>query len=85
MFPHGGEAVWRVTPNGAIYVVHDPERAGNGLVTVAVDDLDAYETLLREAEVAFENVEGGSAPRLVVRDLDGNTLTFFQDPAQPRT
>ncbi len=86
MFPHGTEAVWRVTPNGAIYVVQDQKRAGYGLVTVAVDDLDAYETRLREAEVAFENVEAGSAPhRLVVRDLDGNTLTFFQDPAQPRT
>lgn len=86
MFPHDTEAVWRITPSSAIYVVQDQKRAGNGLVTIAVDDLDAYEKRLLESEVAFEDVEAGSAPRrLVVTDLDGNTLTFFQDPGQPRT
>lgn len=29
MFPHDTEAVWRLTPNGAIYVVQDRERAGS--------------------------------------------------------
>jgi hypothetical protein len=41
MFPHDGEAVWRLTPAASVYVVHDAERAGHSLLTLAVDDLDA--------------------------------------------
>jgi catechol 2,3-dioxygenase-like lactoylglutathione lyase family enzyme len=86
MFPKQTEAVWRLTPNGAIYVVQDPERAGSGLLTVAVDDLDAYEKQLREAGIAFDEQAGGDAPRrLVVRDGDGNTLALFEDPGQARS
>lgn len=81
MFPHDTEAVWRVTPHSAIYVVQDPVRAGRGLLTLAVDDLGAYEAQLRAAGVAFEDHAAGRAPRrLVVTDADGNTLAFFQDP-----
>jgi catechol 2,3-dioxygenase-like lactoylglutathione lyase family enzyme len=84
MFPHDTEAVWRLTPNGAIYVVQDPERAGSGLLTVVLDDLDAHERRLRETGLAFAELATGAAHRrLVVEDPDGNTLTFFQDPAQP--
>jgi glyoxylase I family protein len=83
-FPHDTEAVWRLTPTGAIYVVQDSERAGSGLLTVAVDDLDAHERRLREAGLAFAERATGHAPRrLVVKDVDGNTLTFFQDPGPP--
>jgi hypothetical protein len=86
MFPHETEAVWRVTPNGAIYVVQDLERSGNGLLTVALYDLDAHQQRLREVGLAFTEVAAGDAPRrLVVEDLDGNALTFFQDPAQAST
>jgi catechol 2,3-dioxygenase-like lactoylglutathione lyase family enzyme len=84
MFPHDTEAVWRLTPNGAIYVVQDPERAGSGLVTVVLTDLVAHERRLRERGFAFAERAAGDAPRrLVVRDPDGNAITFFQDPTQP--
>ena len=83
MFPHDREAVWQVTPSGSIYVVEDPERAGTGLVTLALDDVEAHEKRLRECGLTFtEQVHGGASRRLVVRDVDGNTLTFFQDPAR---
>jgi catechol 2,3-dioxygenase-like lactoylglutathione lyase family enzyme len=82
MFPHDGEAVWRLAPSGSIYVVEDPARAGSGLVTLALDDLDAHEARLRAAGLGFTEQADGPAPRrLVVRDRDGNTLTFFQNPA----
>jgi hypothetical protein len=81
MFPHDTEAVWRLTPSGAIYVVQDPERAGRGLLTLAVNDLDGQETRLREAGLPYSQLAAGNAPRrLVVTDLDGNSLTFFEDP-----
>ena len=83
MFPHDTEAVWRLTASGAVYVVQDPERAGSGLLTVALDDLDGYERHLREAGLAYEEQAAGHAPRrLLVRDPDGNTLAFFEDSAR---
>ena len=84
MFPHERECVWRLTTNSSIYVVQDRERAGNALVTLALDDLDAHERRLRDGGFLFSEETDGSAPRrLVVRDNDGNTLTFFQNPAPP--
>jgi catechol 2,3-dioxygenase-like lactoylglutathione lyase family enzyme len=84
MFPHEKESVWRLTPTSSIYVVEDRERAGKALVTLALDDLDAYERRLRDGGFSFSEETDGSAPRrLVVRDNDGNTLTFFQNPAPP--
>lgn len=83
MFPHDGEAVWRLTPNGSLYLVKDLERAGTGIVTLALDDLDEHERRLIDGGLTFEEQAHGVAPRrLVVRDLDGNALTFFQDPGR---
>ena len=83
MFPREGESVWRLTPTSSIYVVQDAERAGSALVTLSLDDLDAQERRLREGGFTFtEHVSGAAPRRLLVRDIDGNKLTFFQDPAQ---
>lgn len=84
MFPHATEAVWRLTPTGAIYVVEDPERAGGGLLTVAVHDLGEVETRLQAEGVAFTELHAEEAPRrLVVEDVDRNRITFFEDPERP--
>src|SRR4051794_4503212 len=80
MFPNDTEAVWRLTASGAVYVVQDPKRAGSGLLTIAVDDLDTQERRLRGAGLPVEELVSDNAPRrLVVKDPDGNTITFFQD------
>jgi len=82
MFPHEHEAVWRLTSGGAVYVVDDCERAGNGLLTLAIDDLDAYADRLRTNGFALTEEPEGSAPRrLTITDDEGNRITFFQDPA----
>jgi catechol 2,3-dioxygenase-like lactoylglutathione lyase family enzyme len=84
MFPHEKESVWRLTPTSSMYVVEDRELAGNGLVTLTLDDLDAQERRMREGGLTFSEEASVSAPRrLVVRDADGNMLTFFQDPGRP--
>jgi hypothetical protein len=82
MFPHESECVWRLTPTSSIYVAQDPQRAGNAVVTLALEDLDAHERRLHEAGFAFAEEASGTAPRrLVVSDIDGNRLAFFQDPS----
>jgi hypothetical protein len=74
MLPREGEAVWRLTSGGSIYVVEDLERAGTGLLTIALVEL---------AAPVSSTDEPGSAPRRVIlNDPDGNTITLFQDPAQ---
>jgi glyoxylase I family protein len=82
MFPHQFECVWRLTPTSSIYVAQDPQRAGSALVTLALDDLDAHERRLREARFTFTEEASEAAPRrLVVSDIDGNRIAFFQDPS----
>jgi hypothetical protein len=84
MFPNDGEAVWRLTSESSVYVVGDPERAGHGLLTLAIDDLDAFANRLRSQGLALTEHSQGNAPRrLTISDDDGNTITFFQDPALP--
>src|SRR4051794_20816703 len=39
--PNDSEAVWEVAEHRYVYVVEDAERAGKGLVTTFVGDLDA--------------------------------------------
>jgi len=51
MFPHDTECVWRLTPTSSIYVVEDRKLAGNGLVTLALDDFDAQERRMREGDL----------------------------------
>jgi catechol 2,3-dioxygenase-like lactoylglutathione lyase family enzyme len=86
MFPHDSECVWRLTSTSSIYVTHDPQRAGNSLVTLALDDLAAFEERMHATGITFTTETGGTAPRrLVVGDADGNRLTFFQDPSPART
>jgi catechol 2,3-dioxygenase-like lactoylglutathione lyase family enzyme len=86
MLPHDTEAVWRLTPSSAIYVVQDPGRAGSGLVTAALSDLDTFESRLCKAGLAFEEQVSGHSPRrLVVQDADGNTLALFADRARADT
>ena len=81
--PHATEAVWTVAEDRSVYVVEDAERAGGGLVTLALDDLDVHEKRLRDSGLIFTEQTHGAAPRrLVVRDVDGNTLTFFENPAR---
>ncbi|MDP9223303.1 MAG: VOC family protein, partial [Actinomycetota bacterium] len=60
----------------------DAERAGQALLTLAVDDLDAYARYLRDTELAYTEQSGDGPPRrLLISDDDGNTIALFQDPA----
>ncbi|MGH2934428.1 MAG: VOC family protein [Gaiellaceae bacterium] len=68
MLPKEGEAVWRLCDGASVYVVEDEGRAGSGIVTVAVDDLDG--------------IDGRrDGPKVIVTDPDGNEIAFFVTPS----
>jgi hypothetical protein len=85
MLPKQGEAVWHVTTSGSVYVTADPARAGSALVTMAVSNLDEHTAALAARGLSLDEQEAdSSAPRqLTITDDDGNSIKFFEDPAQP--
>jgi predicted enzyme related to lactoylglutathione lyase len=76
MAPNEHERTWQLTDDGWIYVVEDPERAGNGLITLIVDDLDVRLARLSERGIATGEVErlNQGTRALMVADPDGNQI-----------
>jgi hypothetical protein len=70
MVPKEGEACWKWGDGAWIYVVRDPDRAGNALVTVIVDDI--YEYVPADAEL----LEEGGMLTAAVTDPEGNRIKF---------
>ena len=81
LVPNENEAAWQLTATGWIYVVGDTERAGNALLTVLVDDLEAHVSELAKRGVTAGAIETvpGLFRKAVIADPDGNTITFAED------
>jgi hypothetical protein len=81
MLPTKDEAVWRLTSTPSIHVVAGTERAGSGLLAIAVDGLEERpaERAERGIQAYVETLEDGIR-RAVVTDPDGNRITSFEDP-----
>jgi catechol 2,3-dioxygenase-like lactoylglutathione lyase family enzyme len=77
-FPHSSEAVWTIAEDRSIYVVEDAARAGNGVLTVFVDDLDAQVAAItaRGLEADEQLTYSGGVRKVVYRDPDGNEVGF---------
>src|ERR671911_366670 len=54
-FPHATEAVWTLGEDRSVYIVEHPDGAGSSVVTIFVEDLDAYMT-----EIAGRGLEPGA-------------------------
>jgi predicted enzyme related to lactoylglutathione lyase len=80
MYPHDHEAAWQLGEEGWIYVVADPARAGPGLLTLLVDDLDATVAEIGARGIAAESMETipGAARKAEYTDPEGNRVTFGQ-------
>lgn len=78
--PNEHEAVWQLAESGLIYVVADGARAGNGMLTVIVEDLDDWIAELEGRGISAGAIEAvpGIARRVALIDPDGNLFTIAQ-------
>lgn len=75
-----GEAVWQIEGMGWISVVEDAARAGSGLLTLVVDDLERHVGFLAMRGIAPESIETvpGAVRRATINDPAGNTITIAE-------
>lgn len=80
MIPNDLEAVWRVSETASVYVVVDAKRAGGGIVTLVVEDLESTLAGLRSRRIAPPAIEtvGTAGRKATVVDPDGNTVAIVQ-------
>ncbi|WP_149264626.1 VOC family protein [Actinomadura sp. K4S16] len=76
--PNDVEAVWEVAEHRYVYIVQDPERAGNALVFSFVDDLGDRVAALAERGITPAGREeyGNGVTKVVFRDAEGNEISF---------
>jgi hypothetical protein len=80
--PNDAEAVWEMAEHRYIYIVQQPERAGNGLVLSFVDDLDARVASIsqRGIEPAKRETYDNGVTKVTYRDPEGNELSLGGGP-----
>jgi hypothetical protein len=76
--PNDTEAVWEVAGHRYIYIVQEPERAGNALVLSFVEDLDdrVAKIAQRGIEPAKRETYGSGATKVIYTDADGNEISL---------
>jgi catechol 2,3-dioxygenase-like lactoylglutathione lyase family enzyme len=77
-FPHPTEAVWTLADDRSVYVVEHPDGAGNSVVTIFIDDLDAWLTAIaaRGLQPDKQETYSNGVRKVLFRDPDGNELGF---------
>ena len=76
--PNDIEAVWELAEHRYIYIVQEPERAGNALVLSFVDDLDNRVAEIAQRGIApakRETLDNG-VTKVIYRDAEGNEISF---------
>jgi catechol 2,3-dioxygenase-like lactoylglutathione lyase family enzyme len=85
-FPHATEAVWTLAEGRSLVIEESAERAGRGVATIFVDDLDAWVAgiaargLDADERVTYSN----GVRKAVYRDPDGNEVGFGGAPVEAR-
>ena len=81
-FPHATEAVWTLADERSVFIVEDADRAGNGVVTLFVDDLEAQLEAIagRGLEPDERETYSNGVRKATFRDPDGNEIGFGGAP-----
>ena len=82
--PHATEAAWTLAEGRSVYIVQDADRAGQGLVTVFVENLDEEVAAIaaRGLEPDERETYSNGVRKLIFRDPDGNEVGFGGAPAE---
>ena len=82
--PNEREAVWELAEHRYLYVEVLPERAGHGLHTMFVDDLeDRVESIRgRGVEPTSQETYDNGVRKVIYRDSDGNEVSFGGAPRE---
>ena len=77
-FPHATEAVWTLAEERSVYVVEHPADAGNGVVTIFVDDLESQMDAITARGLRPDVIEAypNGVRKALYRDPDGNEVGF---------
>jgi hypothetical protein len=77
-FPHATEAVWTLAENRSVYIVEHADGAGNSVLTIFLDDLDAHIATVaaRGLEPDERETYANGVRKVIYRDPDGNELGF---------
>jgi hypothetical protein len=86
-FPHATEAVWTLAEDRSVYVVEDADGAGNSVVTIFLDDLDAHMAAIASRGLEPHECEtySNGVRKALYRDPDGNELGFGGAPLETRS
>jgi catechol 2,3-dioxygenase-like lactoylglutathione lyase family enzyme len=76
--PHPTEAVWTLAEDRSIYIVEHANGAGNSVVTIFLDDLDAHVAAIAARGLKLDEREtySNGVRKVIYRDPDGNELGF---------
>jgi predicted enzyme related to lactoylglutathione lyase len=80
LLPNASEAVWQLAETASLCVVVDPDRAGRGVATLVVDDLDGWLAEARTRGVVPPPIQEipGAGRKAVVTDPDGNAVSLAE-------
>ncbi|HEY3904423.1 MAG TPA: VOC family protein [Streptosporangiaceae bacterium] len=79
MLPNDAEATWRLANEASLYLLADPGRAGQSVLTLIVPDLDAELARMAADGITPTRIEVLEAGRkCVVEDPDGNQIGLAQ-------
>ena len=80
--PHATEAVWTLADDRSVYVVEHPDGAGQSVVTVFLDDLDAHLAEVGTRGLEPDEIEtyDNGVRKAIFRDPDGNEVGFGGAP-----
>ena len=80
--PHASEAVWTLADGGSVYIVEHPEGAGQSVVTLFLDDLDAHvdAAAARGLEPDERLTYSNGVRKAHYHDPDGNEVAFGGPP-----
>jgi predicted enzyme related to lactoylglutathione lyase len=77
---HATEVMWQITERGWLYILQDAAPAGNGIVTMAVSDIEDATSALGERGIAVGPIapEGDAGRKAVALDPDGNAIAIIE-------